>query len=33
VTLVNGKDQASFGNLAWPTAFFGPDLKQCGAGK
>jgi hypothetical protein len=25
VTLVNGKDEASFGNLAWPTEYFGPD--------
>jgi hypothetical protein len=25
VTLVNGTDEASFGNLAWPTGYFGPD--------
>jgi hypothetical protein len=25
VTLVNGKDEESFGNVAWPTSYFGPD--------
>jgi hypothetical protein len=25
VTLVNGSDEASLGNLAWPSSYFGPD--------
>jgi hypothetical protein len=25
MTLVNGKDEASFGNVAWPSSYFGPD--------
>jgi hypothetical protein len=26
-TLVNGTDMASYGDIAWPTTFFGPDYR------
>lgn len=30
-TLVHGKDEASFGNIAWPTSYFGPDYQGISA--
>jgi hypothetical protein len=31
MTLVNGKDEQSFGNVAWPTSYFGPDYQGISA--
>jgi hypothetical protein len=31
MTLMNGKDEAAFGNVAWPTTYFGPDYQGISA--